>query len=114
MYVRRKTSHICADDGNDGLCAGIPYIGHILDAWEACFSSGFMKLFHHPDFDVDVDPVQMCQELLHHPMPERAHHTIEVVCDLLLDDLEIMGDNLLFRKQAMMSFLYTSIPQQLS
>ena len=31
MPVRRKTSHIRANDGNDGLCAGIPYTSHILD-----------------------------------------------------------------------------------
>lgn len=47
-------------------------------------------------FDVDIKLVQVCQELLHHPALERAHHTIEVVYDLLLGGLEIMGDDLLF------------------
>ena len=31
MPVCRKTFHIRANDGNDGLCAGIPYTSHILD-----------------------------------------------------------------------------------
>ena len=98
MPVRRKTSHIRANDGNDGLCAGIPYTSHILDGMGSLFFLRFHEAVNLiiQIFDVDIKLVQVRQELLHHPTLERAHHTIEVVYDLLLGGLEIMGDDFLF------------------
>lgn len=98
MPVRRKTFHIRTNYGNDSLCASIAYTGHILNGMGSLF---FLRLHEAVNlniqiFDVDVEFIQMYQGLLHHPTLESAHHTIEVVYDLLFGGLEIMGDDLLF------------------
>ena len=93
MPVRGKTAHVRTNYGNDRLRAGVPDTGYILDCLGSLF---FLRLHEVVDliiqiFNVDVQFVQMCQKLFHHPALQRTHDTIEVVYDLFFGGFEIMG-----------------------
>lgn len=101
MSLCRETVHISADNGNNGLCAGIANAGDLLDLLSRLL---FFRLHEVVDIvvkltDVGSEFIDMPEQNTHYLALKVRHDSVEVIYDLLLAGLQIVRNSLLLIEQ---------------